>query len=153
MTLHLRLPIGWLRRTARRAAPATSVFADTSVAREIWEHRRRTATKYGIWGAVLGAIGGLIAFAPAAWLASAVASATGDRLLLADARGTVWKGSAVVVLTGGAGSRDATALPGRLDWTLDLEGLAFRLRHGRHDPAECRQDGLGEEPPAQGRHV
>ena len=31
---------------------------------------------------------------------------TGQRLLLADARGTVWRGSAVMVLTGGVGSRE-----------------------------------------------
>ena len=47
-----------------------------------------------------------------------VASATDGRLLLADARGTVWSGSAVAVLAGGPGSRDASSLPGRLEWTL-----------------------------------
>jgi general secretion pathway protein N len=67
---------------------------------------------------------------PHGWPA-AVASATGERLLLADARGTVWSGSAVPVLTGGAGSRDASALPGRLEWTLGVKGLGFELR-ARH---------------------
>jgi general secretion pathway protein N len=51
-------------------------------------------------------------------------------VLLADARGTVWSGSAVVVLTGGAGSRDASALPGRMHWTLSPEGAALGL-HAR----------------------
>ncbi len=37
-------------------------------------------------------------------------------MLLGDARGTVWNGSAQVRLTGGAGSTDALALPTRLDW-------------------------------------
>jgi len=32
------------------------------------------------------------------------------------------------VLTGGIGSRDASALPGRLQWTLGLDGLAFGVR-------------------------
>ena len=54
---------------------------------------------------------------PPGWPA-AVARATQRPLLLADARGTVWSGSAVAVLTGGAGSRDAGALPGRLQWSL-----------------------------------
>ena len=40
-------------------------------------------------------LAGLVLFAPAAWLASAVASATDERLILADARGTIWSGSAV----------------------------------------------------------
>ncbi len=82
-------------------------------------------------GATLGAALALLALAPAAWLAAAVAGATEQRLLLADARGTVWAGSAVPVLTGGQGSSDASALPGRLHWRLGLDGgtLALRARH------------------------
>jgi general secretion pathway protein N len=73
----------------------------------------------------------LVVYAPAAWLAASVASATGQRLLLADARGTLWQGSAVLVLTGGANSRDAAALPGRLAWRVGLAGarLAVVARH------------------------
>jgi general secretion pathway protein N len=82
-------------------------------------------------GATLGFAVAVVAFAPAAWLASAVDAATGSRLVLADARGTVWSGSAVPVLTGGVGSRDAASLPGRLDWTLGLDGAALGLR-ARH---------------------
>ena len=51
-------------------------------------------------------------------------------MLLADARGTVWNGSATAVLTGGPDSRDAAALPGRLHWTLGWRrwfGLELRL--------------------------
>ena len=79
-------------------------------------------------GMLLGAVLTLALFAPAAWMAAAVNDATGHRLMLSDARGTVWNGSAVLVLTGGAGSRDASALPGRLQWTLGLDGLALSLR-------------------------
>ncbi|MDE2276447.1 MAG: type II secretion system protein N, partial [Burkholderiales bacterium] len=70
------------------------------------------------------------AFAPAAWLARWVAAVTDQRLLLADARGSVWNGSAVPVLTGGPDSRDASSLPDRLHWTLGLEGLGLAL-HAR----------------------
>ncbi len=79
-------------------------------------------------GLACGLVGGVIAFAPAAWLASAVATQTQGRLLLADARGTVWAGSARVLLSGGADSRDAVALPGRLLWSLGLHGMALELR-------------------------
>lgn len=78
-------------------------------------------------GATLGALCGLLGFAPAAWLAGWVAGASGERLLLADARGTVWDGSAVLVLTGGPGSRDASTLPGRMDWRIRPDGLALRM--------------------------
>jgi general secretion pathway protein N len=40
----------------------------------------------------------------------------------------VWSGSAVLVLTGGSGSRDAAALPGRLHWSLGLDGVALALQ-------------------------
>lgn len=83
---------------------------------------------WALAGAMLGGSLALAALAPAAWLAAAVAGATEQRLLLADARGTVWSGSAVPVLTGGAGSRDASALPGRLQWRLGLDGGALALR-------------------------
>ncbi len=79
-------------------------------------------------GALLGAVVALLAFAPASWLAGWLADASSGRLLLADARGTVWRGSAVLVLTGGAGSRDASALPGRLQWTIGVDGAALGVR-------------------------
>jgi general secretion pathway protein N len=91
----------------------------------------RALKAWGAAGALLGAVVAVVACAPAAWLASALGAATEQRLVLADARGTVWSGSAVPVLTGGAGSHDASALPGRLQWTLALDGgaLALRARH------------------------
>ena len=44
-------------------------------------------------------------------------------------RGTIWNGSADLVLAGGAGSNDATALPTRLDWRLRprWDGVAAEL--------------------------
>jgi general secretion pathway protein N len=77
---------------------------------------------------VLGALAALVAYIPAGWLAGAIASASEQRVLLTDARGTLWRGSALLVLTGGVGSRDATALPDRLEWRLGLSGLKPELR-------------------------
>ena len=80
------------------------------------------------WAAVgltAGLLGGLLLFAPATWLAWGVWRATSGQVVLAEPRGTVWNGSARLVLTGGAGSQDAAALPGRLGWRLSpgLGGL------------------------------
>lgn len=83
---------------------------------------------WALLGLALGGVAALLAYAPAQWLAGAVNDATGQRLLLADARGTVWNGSAQLVLTGGDGSRDASTLPSRLHWTLGLEGRVLLLR-------------------------
>ncbi len=84
--------------------------------------------RWAVGGALLGGLLALGAFVPAAWLAHQLAQASGQRLLLADTRGTVWRGDAVLVLTGGADSRDAAALPGRLHWRLTWHGGAPALQ-------------------------
>jgi general secretion pathway protein N len=116
------------RRRFARSVAASSFFADSTLAELAWHRRRSAAARWGWFGGAVGLLVGLVLFAPAAWLAAAVATQTGQRLLLADAAGTVWNGSARVVLTGGAGSRDASALPGRLHWTLRPALGAFMLR-------------------------
>lgn len=89
----------------------------------------RGAWSWALAGAALGLVCALLAFAPARWLASAIEEATGGRVLLSEPRGTVWRGSAQLALTGGPGSRDAAALPTRLDWRLRLQwnGLVAQL--------------------------
>lgn len=79
-------------------------------------------------GAVLGLVAGLVLFAPATWLAQALAAASGGRLQLLDARGTVWQGSAQLALSGGSGSLAPAALPGRLDWVLAPRWGALELQ-------------------------
>ncbi len=103
------------RSLARKSAPSTP------------------APGYKSWawlGAVLGALGALTVFAPAAWLAAGIAQASNGQVVLADPRGTVWHGSAQLVLTGGVSSTDATALPERVLWTLwpSLSGLNGEVR-------------------------
>lgn len=128
-----------LRRLPRRGKKrgfATSImpnpWQDSTHAEAAWGRSRNASARWAIAGAVLGVLIGLVVFAPAQWLAVAVSSATNHRVLLTDARGTVWSGSAVLVLTGGADSRDASALPGRIDWTLGLQGSRVSVK-ARHD--------------------
>ena len=109
-------------------SPRASRFAPSTLAELAWQRTRDAASHWSFWGVGVGALVALIAFAPAAWLARGVATATGARLLLTDPRGTVWSGSALPVLTGGPGSREAAALPGRVGWTLSWRGLGFELR-------------------------
>lgn len=86
---------------------------------------RRTATAaphapwgWAVAGVLLGVLPAMVVFAPAQWLAQAVDRATSGQVLLAQARGTVWTGSAQLVLTGGDASQYRAALPGRLEWRL-----------------------------------
>jgi general secretion pathway protein N len=84
------------------------------------------------WGwaavaAVLGLLAGVLLFAPARWAAAAVSQATGGRVLLDGARGTVWNGSARLVVTGGTGSRDAASLASPVTWRLRPAAQGMRL--------------------------
>lgn len=69
-------------------------------------------------GIVLGLAVAIVLFIPASWLASRVEGATGGRVVLADAQGTLWNGSASLQLTGGAGSTDVLALPTPVRWNI-----------------------------------
>ena len=116
-------------RTGRSATRwPGSGYAESTFAQAAWERTRKAVARWGWAGLVFGGVAALVAFAPAAWLADAVAARTQHRLLLADARGTVWNGSALPVLTGGLDSRSATMLPGRTSWKIGLRGLALELR-------------------------
>ena len=86
-----------------------------------------------IFGMLLGVALTVVVFAPASWLADIVSSSSGGKVLLNDARGTVWSGSAQLVLTGGEGSRDRSTLPGALQWRMRpaLTGLNLAIS------AEC----------------
>ena len=118
---------GWrLARSVTRARG--SGFAESSLAQAAWERTRGAVARWSWAGLFCGGAVAMAAFAPAAWLAEAVATRTDQRLLLSDARGTVWNGSAVPVLTGGTESRSATLLPGRTSWTLGVRGLGLELR-------------------------
>ncbi len=80
-------------------------------------------------GAVLGVCLVLTVCAPAHWLTRQVTEASGGRLTFAQVRGTVWDGSAQVVVAGGDGSLDAVALPGAMSWRLRpaLRGVSLAL--------------------------
>ena len=79
---------------------------------------RHPAWAYALWGTLLGVGLAVLLWAPARWLAWGIAQASQGHVQWRDARGTVWSGSAQLVLTGGGQSRDAQALPSRLQWSL-----------------------------------
>ncbi len=120
----------------RRADPATR----PAVARPTSSPRARTAWTWAAGGALAGLLLALVLFAPARWLASSVAQRSDGRIQLTQPLGTIWNGSADLVLTGGAGSNDAIALPTRLDWRLRprWDGIAAQLT-----TACCMQQPLG----------
>ncbi|MDZ4203166.1 MAG: type II secretion system protein N [Gallionella sp.] len=60
----------------------------------------------------------VLAFFPATWLAAWVATQTDGRLMLGDARGTLWRGEAFIGGAAHSGEPLAPLLPGRFAWRL-----------------------------------
>lgn len=89
----------------------------------------RSPRAWAVAGALLGGLLTLVLTAPAHWLAKGLERATEGQLQLHEARGTLWTGSARLVLSGGAGSRDPLALPSRVQWQLrpDWRGVRIQL--------------------------
>ena len=84
--------------------------------------------RWSALGLLLGSLGALVVHAPARWMAAGLESLTGSRILLAEPAGTVWNGSAQLVLTGGPQSIDRAALDHRLSWRWG-PGLKVQFSH------------------------
>ena len=85
--------------------------------------------RWAAFGALLGLLLAAVLGAPAQWLAAGVGAASAQRVLLQDARGTVWSGSAQLVLSAGVGTTDRRSLPTRVHWRWGLAwpGLSLQL--------------------------
>ncbi len=88
----------------------------------------RAAWGWALAGAALGVLPAMVVFAPAHWLTQVVTHATNGQVLLQQTRGTVWTGTAQLVLTGGAASQDRAALPGHVDWKLRPTWTGLRVQ-------------------------
>ena len=88
------------------------------MARLSYPSKASTPWGWAAVGALLGLLLATVVFAPARWLAAGVNQASGGQILLTDARGTVWAGSARLALSGGAASQGSMSLPGRVDWRI-----------------------------------
>lgn len=82
------------------------------------QEHTRAAWRWAWAGAALGLCTSVLALAPAHWLAAAVDQASAGRVRLEQSTGTVWEGSARLVLGAGEGSAEHAALPSRLQWRL-----------------------------------
>jgi general secretion pathway protein N len=80
-------------------------------------HPRR-GWRWALLGIATGVLLAVVLFAPARWLSAALSNWSQGRLVLANARGTVWNGTAAVVFASGAGGTQAVSLPGLLHWRM-----------------------------------
>jgi general secretion pathway protein N len=85
--------------------------------------------RWAVWGSLAGLLLAAVLFAPARWLAGWVYSASVGQVSLPDAQGSIWSGSSLMLLSGGAGSQGSVALPGRVVWQLrpSLSGVNLQL--------------------------
>lgn len=99
------------------------------------KQRVTRTTRSNAWlaglGAAIGVVLTLLLFAPARWVADACNAATEGWITLADAQGSVWKGSARLTLTAHgnrANGSNSVDLPGRIEWVLTPTWLGLDAR-------------------------
>ena len=129
------VPINAPHTVSTRPRSSTSRSSSAGHASSKGRSRSRGASKpprapwgWAIAGALAGLLPAIVVFAPAQWLTQRLSAATGGQVQLTQARGTVWTGSAQLVLTGGGASQDRAALPGRLEWQLRPSWSGLRLQ-------------------------
>lgn len=119
--------LGALRKALAARAPARARVAVPAVA-------DRTVRAWGpaaLGGGLLGVALACVVYAPASWLAAGLDQASGGRLRLDNPAGTLWNGSAALVLApGGRAADGALALPSRIHWALrpSLQGATVQLQ-------------------------
>ena len=81
----------------------------------IWMRRTAAALPWlGI--AAVSCVAVLLALFPAAWVTPQVAKATQGHVNFIDPQGSLWNGSATLMLAAGTDASGATVLPGRVEW-------------------------------------
>jgi general secretion pathway protein N len=80
-----------------------------------WTRRARAGFPW-IIVAVLSVAGTLLAMLPAAWIVPQFGRATQGHVNLVDPAGSLWHGSATLMLAAGTDGGGATQLPGRVEW-------------------------------------
>jgi len=90
-------------------------------------------------GGIFSAVVTLLAFFPASWLSYVVEAKSGGRLVLGDAQGTLWSGSAFIGGTPGLRGPVTPLLPGRFAWRLSPSVLIGRVDAELSNPESLSQ--------------
>lgn len=81
----------------------------------VWMRRLRAALPWLVV-AVLSSGTVLLVLLPAAWITPQFTKASGGHVNLVDPAGSLWHGSATLMLAAGSDTSSATLLPGRIEW-------------------------------------
>ncbi|OLL29408.1 general secretion pathway protein GspN [Burkholderia sp. SRS-W-2-2016] len=109
-----------------------------------WMWRLRKALPWLVV-AVLSVAAVTLALAPAAWVTSQFARQTHGHVNLVDADGSLWHGSATLMLAAGSDLSTATLLPGRIEWhtafwPLFTGRVRMTMRHSEAMPEPITVD-------------
>ena len=126
--------------TRRSTFPQMALASLRSGSRAGHSPKTRAPWRLAAAGLLLGTLVGLVALAPAQWLADAVDASTQGRVQLLQPQGRWWSGDAWLRWSAGQGGRDAVVLPDRLHWQLRPAWLGLDVT--LHQPC-CMQ---GDQP-------
>jgi len=104
-----------------------------------WMRRVSAALPWLVAG-VLASGAVLLARLPAAWIAPRFAQATHGHVNLIDADGSLWNGSASLMLAAGQDTDGATLLPGRVEWRTAFWPLLIGRVQMQMRQTEAMQD-------------
>jgi general secretion pathway protein N len=103
-----------------------------------WMRRVRAALPW-LLIAVFSSVAVMLAMLPAAWITPQFARQSGGHVNLVDPAGSLWHGSATLMLAAGSDMSAATLLPGRIEWRTALWPLftgrvRMTMRHSEAMP-------------------
>ncbi|SAK44349.1 general secretion pathway protein N [Caballeronia temeraria] len=106
-----------------------------------WTRRIRLALP-ALFVIVISVAGTLLAMMPAAWIVPQFSKATGGHVNLVDPAGSLWSGSATLMLAAGSDGAGATLLPGRIEWTTSFLPLFTGRVHMTMRQTEAMPDAV-----------
>ncbi len=103
-----------------------------------WMRRLRVALPWLVIAALSAALV-MLALLPAAWITPQFSKQTRGHVNLVDPAGSLWHGSATLMLAAGSDMSAATLLPGRIEWTTSFWPLftgrvRMTMRHSEAMP-------------------
>ncbi|SAK92352.1 type II secretion system protein N [Caballeronia ptereochthonis] len=106
-----------------------------------WTRRIRLALP-ALFVMIVSVTGTLLAMMPAAWIVPQFSKATGGHVNLVDPAGSLWRGSATLMLAAGSDGAGATLLPGRIEWTTAFWPLFTGRVHMTMRQSEAMPDAV-----------
>jgi general secretion pathway protein N len=106
-----------------------------------WTRRLRLAVP-ALLVMIVSIAGTLLVMMPAAWIVPQFSKATGGHINLVDPAGSLWRGSATLMLAAGSDGAGATLLPGRIEWTTAFWPLLTGRVHMTMRQTEAMPDAV-----------